>query len=126
MNRNYPTGEKPNEKANSNNQSSEPSTKNSNSKEKQSAPASSTPQDFDKYESEFQVLDETDVNEESSSEEDSESESDDGIPAVILDKTITPATPTPKERNKTPAKEKEVSESSAKVSATSNEKGDES
>lgn len=124
LNRNYPTGEKPNEKAVSNNQSSDPSTKNSNNRDQQSAAASATPQDFDKYESEFQVLDETDMNEEdddsSSEEEDSDSESDDGIPALVLDKTITPATPTPKEKTRSPRKEVETS--LEKVSATSNEK----
>ena len=44
------------------------------------------------------MLDETDMNNEvesSSSDEDSDSESDDGIPTVPLDKTITPHTPNP-------------------------------
>ena len=69
-----------------------------------------TPQDFDKYEKEFQVLDETDMNEEEDEDEsssevsDSEDSDDDGIAAVPLDKTITPATPTPHEKQKSPEK----------------------
>lgn len=89
----------------------------------------STQQDFDKYESEFQVLDETDMNEEeddsSSSEVESESDSDDGISTVPLDKTITPATPNPNESKESPQKS-EPAEEAARVSATSNEKCDES
>lgn len=88
----------------------------------------STQQDFDKYESEFQVLDETDMNEEeddsSSSEVESESDSDDGISTVPLDKTITPATPNPNESKESP--QKSEPEEAARVSATSNEKCDES
>jgi len=123
------TGEREKEKPASNQQQlSDPSTKNSSKQEKQSVPVS-TQQDFDKYESEFQVLDETDMNDEeddsSSSEVESESDSDDGIPTVPLDKTITPATPNPNESKESPEKQ-EPAEVEARVSATSNEKCDES
>ena len=79
--------------------------------EKQSV--QTTPQDFDKYEMEFQVLDETEMNEVPESEEESSSDSEedeeesdsDGIDAVPLDMTITPVTPTPGEKQESPGKE---------------------
>lgn len=56
------------------------------------------------------MLDETDMNEEEDEDDDSSSEvsdsedSDDGIEGVPLDKTITPATPMPNEKEKSAKK----------------------
>ena len=96
---------------------------NSNQIEQQSA-TTGNPHEFDKYEKEFQVLDETDLKDdeddeagaaaeeadESSSEvsDSDDSDDDDGIESVALDKTITPmATPTPHDNSTHKKKKKE-------------------